>query len=102
MSTKAKRHRHKYHRIPYSGTTVWACALSDCPHYMPKHMESILPGKATYCWGCETEMLLSPENMKKDKPICPNCASGIHPEDIEAEMNVPIPAALQALINKVE
>lgn len=84
MSTKAKRHTHKYHRIEIAGNPTWACALSDCNHYMPPHMASMIPGKASFCWECNDGIILDAANMVEDKPRCVSCRSGISPDSIEA------------------
>lgn len=73
MATKAKRHIHKYHRILIAGAKVWACALGDCNHYMPAHMEMMVPGKNSICWGCGEPMILDALNMKDDRPLCSEC-----------------------------
>lgn len=75
MSTKAKRHVHKYHKIPLGSTPVWACALSDCNHYMPKHLESMITmgTKASICWVCGNEFVLKGDALNMDKPICDKC-----------------------------
>lgn len=82
--SKAKRHTHKYHHINTSFGRVWACALGDCNHYMPQHMESMLPGKNAICWGCGDAIVLDSETMKEDKPRCSSCRTGIKAEDMEA------------------
>lgn len=69
----ARKHTHKYHRVSTGVLQVWACALPDCTHYMPKHMENMLPGKNTVCWSCDTETILTPINMSQDQPMCPVC-----------------------------
>ena len=78
MSTKAKRHTHKYHRIEIASSLVWACALPDCNHYMPEHMSELVPGKYSLCWGsspdCLGKFVLNPANMKNDRPLCNACA----------------------------
>ena len=71
---KAKRHIHKYHKVLMSYTKVWACALPDCNHYMPTHMEQMVLGKASICWNCDSMFILNESNMKNDKPTCMNCA----------------------------
>lgn len=81
MATKSKRHTHKYHRIDIAGTKVWACALGDCMHYMPKHMESLVNGKNSYCWNCNKQMVLDNENMKMDMPTCFICRNPELSED---------------------
>ena len=77
MSTKAKRHVHKYHQIDLNFVKVWACALPDCNHYMPHHLTSTVLGKYSYCWSCGEKITLDIENMKDDKPMCRTCK---HPE----------------------
>lgn len=72
-SNKAKRHTHKYHKIDMLGSKIWACALPDCNHYMPKHMENLIPGKSTYCWECNSSMVLDPKALTMDRPICIDC-----------------------------
>jgi hypothetical protein len=52
---------------------VWACALPDCSHYMPKHLEQMMATKNTICWDCGEEFLLSPMSLMMDKPICLDC-----------------------------
>lgn len=84
MANRAKRHIHKYYRAPYNGNKVWACARPDCTHYMPTHMEHFVNGKMGICWTCEEEMILSPGNMKMDKPLCESCRLGT--KDIEAPL----------------
>lgn len=73
MSTKAKRHTHKYHKVEAVGIKIWACALPDCNHHMPPHYKNTLPGKATICWECDEDTVLDTVNMRMDKPKCPNC-----------------------------
>lgn len=75
MSTKAKRHTHKYHKVDLLGTKIWACALPDCNHHMPNHYSKLVEGKASLCWNCGEEMILDPTNMTQDRPICMNCAN---------------------------
>ena len=69
----SRRHIHKYHKISFAGMQVFACALSDCTHYMPQHMEAMIIGKASYCWECDNPMVMDEISKKMDKPICVNC-----------------------------
>jgi len=69
----AKKHIHKYHKINLAYSRLWACALPDCNHYMPKHLENNVPGKKSICWECGNEMILDDHNMLNDKPICLSC-----------------------------
>ena len=52
---------------------VWRCALSDCYHYMPPHMEEILEGRKSICWGCGQEFALDEIAMMDDMPNCFSC-----------------------------
>lgn len=69
-----RKHTHKYHRIeiPYLGK-IWACALPDCSHYMPKHLESTVIGKRSFCWACDKELILDEKCMEDDKPVHRAC-----------------------------
>lgn len=72
---------------------VWACALSDCSHYMPSHMTIMINGKASLCWKCGEKFTLNPANMRMIQPECDSCR-GI---DIE---EMPLSSTLQEFINK--
>ncbi len=76
-NVKAKRHTHKYYKArEYRGKDspfLWACALPDCSHHMPKHMEAMLEGKYTVCWSCGETTVLDSRTLKTDKPICEDC-----------------------------
>lgn len=98
MATKAKRHVHKYHRVDLGYSKVWACALPDCNHYMPKHMEATVEGKYSYCWSCGEKFLMSAETMQRDKPICLTCLHGL----VEVQPDVPMSEALKELLEKLE
>jgi len=73
MATKAKRHIHKYHRVDLGGTEVWACALSDCNHFMPPHYTKLVEGKSSICWNCGESITLNKSNMIDDEPKCNDC-----------------------------
>jgi len=64
-----RKHTHKYHIVD----NYWACARSDCNHYMHKSQEKLLHGKKSICWNCESEFMLDPDNMKMVQPICDEC-----------------------------
>src|SRR5438128_1620838 len=88
---KAKRHIHKYHKVTTGYTTLWACAFPDCSHFMPKHIENNVIGKASICWHCSSNLILNSENMKDDKPICSSCKLGLKPDD---EIELPLSSAM--------
>jgi hypothetical protein len=71
----AKRHVHKYYYgLEISGSKVWACALPDCNHFMPKHMEGLVMGRRSICWKCgEETVIIDNESRKELKPICDEC-----------------------------
>ena len=68
-----KKHTHKYYMGIVAGTNVWICAFGDCSHYMPKHMESMVPGRNSICWDCGHEFSLDEIAMERMKPICKDC-----------------------------
>lgn len=72
----SKKHTHKYHKVLVSGVKLFACGFPDCSHHMPKHYESLLIGKASYCWKCGNRMLLDKDNMRYDFPWCLECKFG--------------------------
>ena len=77
MSTRgrgSKNHTHKYWQKNLSNQKVWACALGDCSHYMPAHMNEMVVGKKSICWECGKEFHLDEDNMKNSEPICYECA----------------------------
>lgn len=94
MARHSKRHIHKYHKIDVNYTDVWACALPDCTHFMPKHMENMVLGRASLCWQCNERFILNTENMKNKRPICPTCALGVK----EDELELPLSDAMKARI----
>lgn len=98
MATKAKRHIHKYHRVDLGYANVYACALPDCPHYMPKHMENTLEGKYSFCWGCDEKFILDKPALELMKPLCVNCRLGTVP----TEPDLPMAEALRELLHKLE
>ena len=74
--SQAKRHTHKYYRAEVAWGRVWACALPDCHHYMPQHMESLMNGKSSICWECGEKFVMTPASMEMDKPVCASCLLG--------------------------
>jgi len=76
----SKKHIHKYERIKTAIGFLWRCALPNCNHYMPRHMEGFVEGKLSICWGCDNEILLYENNMSdkckmddKIRPMCDKC-----------------------------
>lgn len=77
---RSKRHTHKYHKMKMGTVTVFACALSDCTHYMPSHMENMINGKKSICWECGDELIMDPVSMEMRLPKCANCRLGVSKE----------------------
>lgn len=75
-NNKARRHTHKYYRADFRFGRVWACALPDCNHYMPQHMEDFVNGKFSICWQCGEQFKMNPISMKMDQPVCEECRLG--------------------------
>ena len=73
MSTKAKRHTHKYYRAKLTFHTVWACALPDCSHHMPPHIADLVRGKSSLCWKCEKPLIMDGRAISMDNPLCESC-----------------------------
>lgn len=68
-----KTHIHKYTKRALGEHSVWACALPECNHYMPLHMTDFVEGKASFCWECGEQFILSSTAMKENKPRCDKC-----------------------------
>jgi len=81
----SKKHIHKYHKVKVNGVEVWACALPDCNHHMPKHYESTIPGKGFICWSCGEMGIFDSTNMMMLRPHCFNC---LNPELVSEETEV--------------
>ena len=70
----SKNHVHKYHwRKLGSSSRVLACALPDCSHYQPAHLEAMNEGKKSICNQCAEEFVLTSDALKEDKPRCEDC-----------------------------
>lgn len=90
-----KSHIHKYYKRAIGSQTVWACALDDCNHFMPVHLEDLVRGKRTLCWNygkssdCEKTTIIDDRTWLMDKPLCatcdPNAVSSV--ESIEEILN---------------
>lgn len=74
MANKSHAGAHKYHRVDMGYNKVWACALEDCTHYMPKHLEFQMKNRKSLCWKCGDEFVLTAGAMLKEYPMCPLCS----------------------------
>lgn len=77
MTTKAKRHTHKYYRAQLSIGRIWACALPDCNHFMPPHYTELIESKSSICWNCGESFEMDKDRMKMDKPQCHSCSPSL-------------------------
>lgn len=89
-----KNHPHKYIRRDVGNGKVWACALPDCNHFMPPHLNSLLEGRSAICWGCEEKFTLDSTSLMEGMPRCDDCR-GMTPmieqiEQIESTVNEPV------------
>jgi len=74
--SQVKDHIHKYVRV---SPNVYQCADPDC---MRRDYKKFLKGKRSICSeeGCENEIILNPEALRRAKPKCL-----LHQETKEAE-----------------
>ena len=85
--TNAVKHIHQYYRRQNG---IWHCSgIDECTHYVPKNMPEPV-GRKSICWGhmCEKPFMLTPYNMREDKPICDACEEGRNALDSIVE-NIP-------------
>jgi hypothetical protein len=81
---KKLKHNHKYRKVDIHYAKVFACALPDCTHFMPKNMAHMIIGKVSICWGCEEPFAFSDENLKEEYPKCQLCKMRDNGVDVDA------------------
>lgn len=95
-----QRHTHKYIKrelgTKEKPSHVYACALPNCTHFMPKNMEGLLIGKTSICWECEAEFPITINQIRKaiKKPRCMSCRKRLKEDDAK-----PMDKAIDDLIN---
>lgn len=99
---KSRKHPHKYRKVDLEYAKVYFCALPECTHYMPKHMEKTLLGKNAVCWGCDEVFILDPDALKMDEPKCISCRTGIKPELNEPEAPISEDSLLAKYLKQLE
>lgn len=92
MSTKSKRHTHRYYRVRMDNNAfIWTCAEPDCMHHMPKHYEPMLLGKSFFCFECGSQDILRGEHLKLNPqyfmaddefPSRPRCIKCVLPKGV--------------------
>lgn len=73
---KPRKHTHKYYKMPFADSYVWACGIAGCSHHIPRYMEASIRQKASVCWQCEDEFFFA-ENagaLMMSNPVCLSCA----------------------------
>lgn len=68
---KTPKHIHKYMRTSLKHVNVWRCA--NCNHWMPPHLDNLIEGRSSICWGCGDTMKLDEDSMKEEMPTCIKC-----------------------------
>jgi len=98
-----KKHTHKYEYTDMGYQMLWACALPDCPHHLPKWMEKRILRAASICWKCGEEFILDEYSTRtaiqerNGLPICQECdgrakldlADILQKESIQADEDAP-------------
>jgi len=69
----AKKHVHRYYRMPHSGGYVWACDLEDCTHHIPRYMEAAIRGKQSICNNCGETFIMLGNALEMSRPTCLDC-----------------------------
>jgi hypothetical protein len=82
---RSRKHIHQYQKVDMGMMgLLWKCVDAYCSHYMPKHQESLLVGRASLCNECRREeIILDIESMSVHIPICTTCK--LKDEGIPAE-----------------
>ncbi len=91
----SKNHVHRYAKRELSTYKVFACTLSDCSHYQPRHMESMLEGRRSLCTSCGEEFILNRDSMKEDEPRCDDCRF-----ESKTEVVIPVSDVILGYIEK--
>jgi hypothetical protein len=87
-----KKHVHRYLRTHLRFASVWRCADSECPHFMPPHQEGLMIGRASFCWGCSEQFTLDDEALKEEFPRCARCRA---PELVTVDIDTLINARMK-------
>jgi len=74
MSKKHKHKVHKYMRVEWGkkNSVIWRCVLPDCSHYVS---EGFALNRASLCWLCGEEFILTTKKLARKKPKCDACQS---------------------------
>jgi hypothetical protein len=84
---KIKHGTHRYHRRALGSNKVWACAVPNCTHFIPRYMEAaLIEGRLSLCNNCGNEFTLTPDALKEDEPRCDECRLGIKPIDDSVDL----------------
>jgi hypothetical protein len=63
-------HTHKYKKQKLGEQIIFRCMLPNCSHYV---LAELISGRATICWRCDKETIITPQMAKQTKPHCRDC-----------------------------
>lgn len=71
------KHTHKYLRVLLNkkkkdSARVFKCVIPECHHFIA---ESLVEGRVTVCWVCNSRFAMTKKSAKLMKPHCANCYS---------------------------
>jgi hypothetical protein len=72
----SRKHTHMYRADLVNSVRQWSCDLPDCGHFIPRNIKPPV-GKMSLCNNCFSPFMLTPENMKDDKPTCDSCKTNV-------------------------
>lgn len=65
---------HKYIKAIFrTGTIVYRCGLTNCPHSLP---EPFIVGKLSICWRCNSIFIITKKSTTSKKLHCEGCTRG--------------------------
>jgi len=74
---------HKYHQAIFkSGTIIYRCSLTNCPHFLP---EPLIVGKLSICWRCSDIFIITKRSLRCKKFHCESCTRGRYNKPKEAQ-----------------
>jgi hypothetical protein len=72
MSKKSK-HIHKYIRVNGKHVKIFKCAFPDCVFSLNFGQFELLLGRYGLCNGCNSQFIITEDNLNEDEPKCINC-----------------------------
>lgn len=93
MATKPKHEGpHKYFQTQFkeSGTLIFRCGLTNCPHFV---YEPMILFRTSVCWRCGDNFIITKRSLKAKKMHCEGCT--------RFQTEVPIPKSLEHDVNRL-